>query len=179
MIILGTPNTTTATKLLLLGCGELGKEVAIEAQRLGLEVVAVDRYDHAPAMQVAHRRHVVPMLDARALTRVIQREQPDFIVPEIEAIATDALLELEQQGYQVVPTAKAAQLTMNREGIRRLASETLGLPTSPYVFADSLDDVQAAAHSLGMPCVIKPIMSSSGKGQAVIRCEADIERAWH
>ena len=121
MIILGTPNTTTATKLLLLGCGELGKEVAIEAQRLGLEVVAVDRYDHAPAMQVAHRRHVVPMLDARALTRVIQREQPDFIVPEIEAIATDALLELEQQGYQVVPTAKAAQLTMNREGIRRLA----------------------------------------------------------
>ena len=179
MIILGTPNTTTATKLLLLGCGELGKEVAIEAQRLGLEVVAVDRYDHAPAMQVAHRRHVVPMLDARALTRVIQREQPDFIVPEIEAIATDALLELEHQGYQVVPTAKAAQLTMNREGIRRLAAETLGLPTSPYVFADSLDDVQAAAHSLGMPCVIKPIMSSSGKGQAVIRCEADIERAWH
>ena len=179
MIILGTPNTTTATKLLLLGCGELGKEVAIEAQRLGLEVVAVDRYDHAPARQVAHRRHVVAILDARALTRVIQREQPDFIVPEIEAIATDALLELEQQGYQVVPTAKAAQLTMNREGIRRLASETLGLPTSPYVFADSLDDVQAAAHSLGMPCVIKPIMSSSGKGQAVIRCEADIERAWH
>ena len=165
--------------MLLLGSGELGKEVIIEAQRLGVETVAVDRYAHAPAMQVAHRSHVIDMLDGAALRGVIEREQPDLIVPEIEAIATETLLELEQEGYRVVPTARAARLTMDREGIRRLAAETLGLPTAPYRFADSLDELRAAARELGMPCVVKPIMSSSGKGQSVCRSEEEIEACWN
>jgi len=165
--------------MLLLGSGELGKEVIIEAQRLGIETVAVDRYANAPAMQVAHRSHVIDMLDGAALRGVIEREQPDLIVPEIEAIATETLLELEQEGYRVVPTARAARLTMDREGIRRLAAETLGLPTAPYRFADSLDELRAAARELGLPCVIKPIMSSSGKGQSVCRSEDEIEACWN
>jgi phosphoribosylglycinamide formyltransferase 2 len=165
--------------MLLLGSGELGKEVIIEAQRLGIETVAVDRYANAPAMQVAHRSHVIDMLDGAALRRVIESEKPDLIVPEIEAIATDTLVELEQDGYRVVPTARAARLTMDREGIRRLASETLGLPTAPYRFADSLDELREAVRELGMPCVIKPIMSSSGKGQSVCHTIDEIEACWN
>ncbi|WP_348674790.1 formate-dependent phosphoribosylglycinamide formyltransferase [uncultured Abyssibacter sp.] len=175
---IGTPFSPHATRLMLLGSGELGKEVAIEAQRLGLEVIAVDGYANAPAMQVADRSHVVSMLDAAALRRVIETERPDFIVPEIEAIATAELIELEKEGWNVIPTARVANLTMDREGIRRLAAETLELQTSPYRFADSLAEVRAAVDAVGLPCVIKPVMSSSGKGQSVIRSEADIEPAW-
>ena len=163
MTVIGTPYAESATRVLLLGSGELGKEVAIELQRLGCEVIAVDRYEHAPAMQVAHRSHVISMLDGQALREVIEAEQPDYIVPEIEAIATATLVELEAEGYNVVPTAEAARLTMDREGIRRLAAETLGLPTSAYRFADTLDEYRAAVAAIGMPCVVKPVMSSSGK----------------
>lgn len=174
----GTATRENATRVLLLGSGELGKEVAIECQRLGLEVIACDRYADAPAMQVAHRSHVIDMLDGDALQAIIELEKPDYVVPEIEAIATDKLVELEVQGLNVVPTAKATQLTMNREGIRRLAAETLSLPTSPYQFADSHDDFIAAVEQVGIPCVVKPVMSSSGKGQTVIKSSEDVERAW-
>lgn len=175
---IGTPLSASATRVLLCGSGELGKELVIELQRLGVEVIAVDRYANAPAMQVAHRHHVVDMLDGAALRAVIELEKPHFIVPEIEAIATATLVELESEGFTVIPTAKAAQLTMNREGIRRLAAEELGLPTSPYQFADSLEDCRAAALAVGFPCLIKPVMSSSGKGQSVLRSESDITAAW-
>ncbi|PSU58369.1 formate-dependent phosphoribosylglycinamide formyltransferase [Photobacterium phosphoreum] len=175
----GTATCSDATRVLLLGSGELGKEVAIECQRLGLEVIAVDRYENAPAMQVAHRSHVIDMLDGDALKRIIALEKPHFVVPEIEAIATDTLVELESQGVNVVPTANATKLTMNREGIRRLAAETLAIPTSPYEFSDLYVDFEASVHRIGMPCVVKPIMSSSGKGQSVIKTAADIESAWH
>jgi len=175
---LGTPLKPGATRLLLLGSGELGKEVAIEAQRLGVEVIAVDRYPNAPAMQVAHRRHVISMLDREALRRVVAEEQPDLIVPEIEAIDTAFLLELEQGGQRVIPTARATNLTMNREGIRRLAAEELGLPTAAYAFATSQEELHASATAFGFPCVVKPIMSSSGKGQSVIRSADDVEAAW-
>ncbi len=175
---IGTPLSPSATRVLLCGCGELGKEVVIELQRLGCEVIGVDRYANAPAMQVAHRSHVIDMLDGAALRAVIEAEQPHFIVPEIEAIATSTLVELEAEGFNVVPTARAAQLTMNREGIRRLAAEELGLPTSPYHFADTFEDYAAAVKSVGYPCVVKPIMSSSGKGQSVLKSDADLQRAW-
>lgn len=175
---IGTPLSASATRVLLCGSGELGKELVIELQRLGVEVIAVDRYANAPAMQVAHRHHVVDMLDGAALRAVIELEMPHFIVPEIEAIATATLVELESEGFTVIPTAKAVQLTMNREGIRRLAAEELGLPTSPYQFAGSLEDCRAAALAVGFPCLIKPVMSSSGKGQSVLRSEADITAAW-
>ena len=175
----GAPNKKHAKKLLLLGSGELGKELVIEAQRLGVETIAVDRYEGAPAMQVAHRFHVIDMLDGGQLRSVIEAENPDLIVPEIEAIATSALVELEQEGYHVIPTAYAAQLTMDREGIRRLASEKLGLPTAKYEFANSLEELKTAVQKIGLPCVIKPIMSSSGKGQSLCRTEADIEKSWN
>ncbi len=175
---IGTPLSASAIKALLLGAGELGKEVAIELQRLGVEVIAVDRYADAPAMQVAHRSHVVDMTDAAALRAVLTLEMPDLVVPEVEAIATEVLAEFEAKGMQVVPTARATQLTMDREGIRRLAAEELGLPTSEYRFADSLAQLEAGVAAVGMPCVVKPVMSSSGKGQSVIRTEADIETAW-
>ena len=178
MAIIGTPLTASATKLLLLGSGELGKEVAVEAQRLGVEVIAVDRYPNAPAMQVAHRSYVVSMLDAAELRRIIEAEKPDFVVPEIEAIATEELLALEAKGVTIVPTARAARLTMDREGIRRLAAEELGLKTSPYRFADAKDEFLAACQAVGFPCVIKPVMSSSGKGQSVARDLASAEAAW-
>jgi phosphoribosylglycinamide formyltransferase 2 len=178
MTTIGTPLSSTAKKMLLLGCGELGKEVAIEAQRFGVEVIGVDRYANAPAMQVAHRNHVISMLDGAALRKVVELEQPDLIVPEIEAIATDTLLELESEGYRVVPTARAARLTMNREGIRRLAAEELKLRTSPYRFAGTPEEFDAAIAAIGMPCVVKPIMSSSGKGQSLVKSSADIEPAW-
>ena len=175
---IGTPLSASAVRVLLCGSGELGKELVIELQRLGVEVIAVDRYADAPAMQVAHRHHVVDMLDGAALRAIIELERPHYIVPEIEAIATATLVELEAEGYTVIPTARAAQLTMNREGIRRLAAEELGLPTSPYRFADSLDDCRNAALAIGFPCLIKPVMSSSGKGQSVLRSEADVGVAW-
>ncbi len=175
---IGTPLSPSATRVLLCGSGELGKELVIELQRLGVEVIAVDRYANAPAMQVAHRHHVIDMLDGAELRAVIEHEKPHFIVPEIEAIATATLVELESEGYTVIPTARAAQLTMNREGIRRLAAEELGLPTSPYRFADSLDECRAATAVLGFPCLIKPVMSSSGKGQSVLRSENDVLSAW-
>lgn len=178
MTTIGTPRKPSATRLMLLGAGELGKEVAIEAQRLGLEVIAVDRYADAPAMQVAHRTHVIRMLDRAALRELISREQPHFIVPEIEAIATDELLALEAEGFTVIPTARAARLTMDREGIRRLAAEELGLPTSPYRFASTPDDYRRAISEIGLPCVVKPVMSSSGKGQSVVRNAGDIDGAW-
>ncbi len=178
MTTIGTPLTDTATRLLLLGSGELGKEVAIEAQRLGIEVIAVDRYANAPAMQVAHRSHVMRMLDAVALREVIEHERPHFIVPEIEAIATTELLALEASGFTVIPTARAAQLTMDRAGIRRLAAEQLGLPTSPYRFADSVDEYRAAIAAIGLPCVVKPLMSSSGKGQSIVRVAEQVDRGW-
>ncbi|HYQ39353.1 MAG TPA: formate-dependent phosphoribosylglycinamide formyltransferase [Pseudomonas sp.] len=178
MTMIGTPLSPSATRVLLCGSGELGKEVVIELQRLGCEVIAVDRYANAPAMQVAHRSHVISMLDGAALRAVIEQERPHYIVPEIEAIATDTLVELEAEGFTVVPTARAAKLTMNREGIRRLAAEELGLPTSPYRFADSFAEYAAAVAALGFPCVVKPIMSSSGKGQSLLRGEADVQRAW-
>ncbi|WP_336941358.1 phosphoribosylglycinamide formyltransferase 2 [Vibrio cholerae] len=174
----GTATRDNATRVLLLGSGELGKEVAIECQRLGLEVIACDRYADAPAMQVAHRSHVFDMLDADALQQVIDLEKPHFVVPEIEAIATSKLVELEAQGLNVVPTANATRLTMNREGIRRLAAEELGLPTSAYQFADSYESFAAAVETIGLPCVCKPVMSSSGKGQSIIRTPEQIEAAW-
>lgn len=175
---LGTPLTDSAYKVLLCGSGELGKEVVIELQRLGVEVIAVDRYDHAPAMQVAHRSHVIDMLDAEALRRVIELERPNLIVPEIEAIATTELVKLEDEGYRVVPTARAVNLTMNREGIRRLAAEELSLPTSPYRFADSEEAFHAAVREIGLPLVVKPVMSSSGKGQSTVTQESEIAAAW-
>ncbi|WP_304639440.1 formate-dependent phosphoribosylglycinamide formyltransferase [Pseudomonas sp.] len=178
MISIGTPGAENATRVMLLGSGELGKELIIELQRLGCETIAVDRYPRAPAMQVAHRHHVVNMLDGAALREVIEAEQPDYIVPEIEAIATPTLIELEQEGYHVIPTARAAWLTMDREGIRRLAAEELGLPTSPYRFADTQEDYLAAIQAVGLPCVVKPVMSSSGKGQSLVRDEAGVLPAW-
>jgi len=178
MVQIGTPLSATATKVLMLGSGELGKEVVIELQRLGVEVIAVDRYENAPAMQVAHRSYSVSMLDGQALRRIIESEKPDYIVPEIEAIATDTLVELEAEGFTVIPTARAAKLTMNREGIRRLAAEELGLRTSPYRFASTLEEYMEAVAAVGTPCVVKPIMSSSGKGQSVVRTPADAEKSW-
>ncbi|BDZ62236.1 formate-dependent phosphoribosylglycinamide formyltransferase [Demequina sediminis] len=178
-VTLGTPLTPTATRAVLLGSGELGKEVAIELARLGVEVIAVDRYPHAPAMSVAHRAHVVDMLDPVALRAVIDAERPHLVIPEIEAIATQVLAEVEESGLStVIPTARATILTMDREGIRRLAAEELGLPTSPYRFVDTRDDFAAAVAELGTPCVVKPVMSSSGKGQSVVRTPAYIDAAW-
>ena len=177
--MIGTPLKKGATRVMLLGSGELGKEVAIEAQRLGVEVIAVDRYAGAPAMQVAHRSHVVDMLNRAELDRVVRLEKPDYIVPEIEAIDTLFLLELEAAGFNVIPTARATNLTMNREGIRRLAAEELGLPTASYRFASSLEEFREAVGAIGLPCVIKPIMSSSGKGQSVLRNIADLERSFN
>lgn len=178
MPTIGTPFSNTATKVLLCGAGELGKEVAIALQRLGVEVIACDRYANAPAMQVADRSHVFSMLDGAELRRVITLEQPDFIVPEIEAIATDTLVALEEEGFTVVPSARAAQLTMNREGIRTLVADTLKLPTSEYRFADNYQDYCGAVESIGYPCLVKPIMSSSGKGQSLLHTPDDLERAW-
>lgn len=178
MTTLGTPNAPGATRVLLLGSGELGKEVSIELMRLGCEVIAVDRYANAPAMQVAHRSHVIDMLDGAAIRGVVEQERPHFIVPEIEAIATDELLKLEQEGVTVVPTARAASLTMNREGIRRLAAEELGLNTSPYRFAGTREEYLAAVRDIGLPCVVKPVMSSSGKGQSLVKQAQDIDAAW-
>ena len=178
MITLGTPLRPSATKVMMLGSGELGKEVVIELQRLGVEVIAVDRYENAPAQQVAHRAYTISMLDGEALAKLIEQEKPDYIVPEVEAIATATLVELEQAGYNVIPTAKATQLTMNREGIRRLAAEKLGLKTSPYRFVDNFSDFQQAIAEIGIPCVVKPIMSSSGHGQSIIKSDAQIEQAW-
>ena len=179
MTTIGTPLTVSATRVLLCGGGELGKEVVIELQRLGVETIVVDRYENAPAMQVAHRSHVISMLDARALRKLIEQEKPDFIVPEIEAIATDTLVELESSGYTVIPTARAARLTMNREGIRRLAAEELGIRTSDYRFAETRETFDAAIEEIGLPCVVKPIMSSSGKGQSLVHSRSDIETAWN
>ncbi|MCK8541965.1 formate-dependent phosphoribosylglycinamide formyltransferase [Yersinia ruckeri] len=178
MLIIGTALRPGATRVMLLGSGELGKEVAIECQRLGLEVIAVDRYADAPAMHVAHRSHVINMLDGAALRQVVEKEKPHYIVPEIEAIATDMLVELERMGQKVVPCAEATRLTMNREGIRRLAAETLKLPTSHYRFADSEDSFRAAITEIGYPCIVKPVMSSSGKGQSLIRAEEQQQSAW-
>lgn len=178
MLTIGTALRPSATRVMLLGSGELGKEVAIECQRLGLEVIAVDRYANAPAMHVAHRSHVINMLDGNALKAVIEQERPDYIVPEIEAIATGMLVELEQQGHRVVPCAEATRLTMNREGIRRLAAETLGLPTSSYRFADGEEAFRQAVDEIGYPCIIKPVMSSSGKGQSLIRSPEQLKTAW-
>lgn len=175
---IGTPFSTSATRVLMCGAGELGKEVVIELQRYGVEVIAVDRYYGAPAMQVAHRSHVVDMLDGAALREIIKAEQPDLIVPEIEAIATDELVKLEAEGFNVVPTARAVNLTMNREGIRRLAAEELGLPTSPYRFAGEREEYLAAVEEIGLPLVVKPVMSSSGKGQSTVKSRDDIETAW-
>lgn len=175
---IGTPFKKNATKALLLGSGELGREVVIELKRLGVEVVAVDRYDHAPAMQVADRAHVLSMLDADALEAVIREENPTLIIPEVEAIATARLVELEKQGFRVIPTAKAVNFTMNREGIRTLAAETLGLKTSAYAFASDFPAFEKAVNSIGIPCVVKPVMSSSGHGQSVIKTPADIRTAW-
>ncbi|MBO2942845.1 formate-dependent phosphoribosylglycinamide formyltransferase [Paenibacillus sp. F411] len=166
-------------KMMLLGSGELGKEVILEAQRLGIETVAVDRYGHAPAMQVAHRHYVIDMMDASRLRQIIEEEKPDLIVPEIEALATHELEKLEAEGHRVIPTARAARLTMDREGIRRLAAEKLGLPTAGYQFADTYEEFDAAVKSTGYPCVIKPLMSSSGKGQSVCRREEDIQSCWN
>lgn len=177
-VMIGTPLSPSAKKIMLCGSGELGKEVAIELQRLGVEVIAVDRYDNAPAMQVAHRSHTISMLDSKELRRVIELEKPDLIVPEIEAIATDTLAELENEGFVIIPTAKATQLTMNREGIRRLAAEELGLQTSAYEFAQTKEEYLNAIKSINLPCVIKPIMSSSGKGQSLLRSESEIDAAW-
>lgn len=178
MVSIGTPLTKTAFRVLFCGSGELGKEVVIELQRLGVEVIAVDRYANAPAMQVAHRSHVINMLDPIELRRVIELEKPDLVVPEIEAIATPELVKLEEEGVRVIPTARAVNLTMNREGIRRLAAEVLSLPTSPYRFADSLESYRKAVSEIGLPCVVKPVMSSSGKGQSTVRSDADIDAAW-
>ena len=179
MATIGTPMSPTATKVVLCGSGELGKEFVIELQRYGVEVIALDKYANAPAMQVADRSYVISMLDGDALRSVIEKEKPDYIVPEVEAIATDTLMALEKEGFHVIPTAKATWLTMNREGIRRLAAEELGLPTSPYRFAATEEEFKEAVKLIGMPCVVKPIMSSSGHGQSVIRKEEDIDQAWH
>ena len=179
MANIGTIFTKFGKKALLCGSGELGKEVAIELQRYGVQVVAVDKYENAPAMQVANSFHVISMLDGKALREIIEQERPDIIIPEVEAIATDVLVELEKEGYNVIPTAKAAFLTMNREGIRRLAAETLGLPTSRYRFAADRTEFDKAVEEIGMPCVVKPVMSSSGHGQSVIRSAEDIDSAWH
>jgi len=178
MITLGTPLTPGATRIMLLGSGELGKEVAIELMRLGCEVIAVDRYANAPAMQVAHRSHVIDMLDGQAVRRLVEQEKPQLIVPEIEAIATTELVALETEGWRVIPSARAAQLTMNREGIRRLVAEELDLPTSPYRFAANWEEYLAAVETVGMPCVVKPIMSSSGKGQSIVRSVEEVGAAW-
>lgn len=178
MVTIGTVFSTVGKKALLCGAGELGKEVAIELQRYGIEVIALDRYPDAPAMQVAHRSYTLSMLDGEALRGIIEKEKPDYIIPEIEAIATDTLVELEKEGYNVVPTARATRLTMNREGIRRLVAEELGLPTSGYRFASTREEFDQAVLEIGMPCVIKPVMSSSGHGQSVVKTEADIDRAW-
>jgi len=178
MTVLGTPFSASATKVLLCGAGELGKEVAIEFQRLGCEVIALDRYDNAPAMQVADRSYTLSMLDGDALAKIINDEKPDYIIPEIEAIATDTLAELEQQGFNVIPSARATQLTKNREGIRRLAAETLLVPTSPYIFADNKENFIAAVKKIDVPCVVKPIMSSSGKGQSTLKSFDEIDTAW-
>ena len=178
MTTIGTSKSGVRKKALICGAGELGKEVVIELQRLGVEVVAVDRYDNAPAMQVAHRSYTISMLDGAKLREVIEKEQPDYIIPEVESIATKTLLELEKEGFNVVPTARATYLTMNREGIRRLAAEELGVPTSRYKFAETKDEFHKAVAEIGIPCVVKPIMSSSGHGQSVIKCEADVESAW-
>ena len=177
-MLLGTPLTPIATKALLLGSGELGKEITIELQRYGVEVIACDKYANAPAMQVAHRCHVFNMLDGEALRRVVEEEKPTLIIPEVEAIATPTLVELEKEGYRVIPTANAAFLTMNREAIRRLAAEELGLPTARYEFADNHDEFLAAVEHIGLPCVVKPIMSSSGHGQSTVKQNSDIEPAW-
>ena len=178
-LVIGTPLSPSATKVMLLGSGELGKEIIIALQRLGVETIAVDRYPSAPGHQVAHRAHVIDMTDGAALRALVVREQPHIIVPEIEAIATDMLLEIERAGLaRVIPTARATQLTMNREGIRRLAAETLGLPTSPYKFAGSLLELRAATDSIGYPCMVKPVMSSSGKGQSKVECAAEVAAAW-
>ncbi len=179
MVKLGTALTPTAVRVLFCGGGELGKEVVIELQRLGVEVIVLDRYEHAPAMQVAHRSYSLSMLDGAWLRAIVEQERPHYIVPEIEAIATDTLVELEREGYCVIPTARAARLTMNREGIRRLAAEELGLPTSPYAFADDRTRFEQAVERIGLPCVVKPIMSSSGKGQSTLREAADIDKVWH
>ncbi|MBB3046268.1 phosphoribosylglycinamide formyltransferase 2 [Litorivivens lipolytica] len=178
MTMIGTPFSDTATRVLMLGSGELGKEVVLELQRLGCEVIAADRYDNAPAMQVADRSYTLSMLDGDALEAVVRKESPHLIVPEIEAIATDRLVKLEEEGFTVIPSARAAQLTMNREGIRRLAAEELGLATSPFRFADNESDYKAAIEAVGLPCVVKPIMSSSGKGQSLVRKAEDIDHAW-
>ena len=179
MVKIGTPKTKVGKKALLCGSGELGKEVAIELQRYGVEVVALDRYADAPAMQVAHKSYTLSMLDGERLRQIIETEQPDHIIPEVEAIATPTLVELEKEGFNVTPTAKAAWLTMNREGIRRLAAEELGLPTSAYRFAETEQEFKEAVAEIGIPCVVKPIMSSSGHGQSTIKCEEDIDKAWH
>ena len=178
MTKIGTTFTKSGKKAVLCGSGELGREVAIELQRYGVEVVALDKYANAPAMHIAHRNHVLSMLDGEALKAVIKEENPDFIIPEIEAIATDKLVELEEEGFNVIPTAKATRRTMNREGIRRLAAETLGLPTSPYRFAETREEFDAAVAEIGIPCVVKPVMSSSGHGQSTIKSEEDIDKAW-
>lgn len=178
MVEIGTPLTPNALRVMLLGSGELGKEVVIELQRFGVETIAVDRYARAPAMQVAHRSHVIDMLDGKEIRRLVELEKPHYIVPEIEAIATPMLLELEKEGWSVIPTARTARLTMDREGIRRLAAETLEVPTSRYKFADTLEEFRTAVKDIGMPCVVKPVMSSSGKGQSVVKNEADIQHAW-
>lgn len=178
MVTLGTALRPNAKKAMLLGSGELGKEVAIELQRFGVEVIAVDRYNQAPAMHVAHRSYVIDMTDGDALRRLIESEKPDLVIPEIEAIATQTLADLEIEGFNIIPTAKATQLTMDREGIRRLAAETLGLMTSPYAFADSEAEVRAAANNIGFPCVVKPVMSSSGKGQSTAHTETDLKAVW-
>lgn len=178
MPAIGTPLSASATRIAFLGSGELGKEVVIELQRFGCEIIAIDRYANAPAMQVAHRSHVIEMLDGAALRTVLEQEKPHFIVPEVEAIATETLVALESEGYAVIPTARAAQLTMNREGIRRLAAEELGLRCSPYLFAGTEEEFRAGIEKIGMPCVVKPIMSSSGKGQSVVRTADDILRSW-
>ncbi|MFC4700203.1 formate-dependent phosphoribosylglycinamide formyltransferase [Glaciecola siphonariae] len=177
-VTLGTPFSDTAVKVMLCGGGELGKEMVIELKRLGCEVIVLDRYENTPAMQVADRSHCVSMLDEQALREITLKEKPDYIVPEIEAIATSALIVLEQRGFKVVPSAKAAHLTMNREGIRRLVAEELGLPTSDFVFAEQWEDFEQAASHLGFPCIVKPIMSSSGKGQSLLKSEDDLEKAW-
>jgi len=178
-MVIGTPLTPVATRALLLGSGELGKEITIELQRYGVEVIACDKYANAPAMQVAHRSHVFNMLDGAALRRVVEQEQPALIIPEVEAIATPTLVELEKEGYRVIPTAHAAFLTMNREAIRRLAAEELHIPTARYEFADNHEQFLAAVAHIGLPCVVKPIMSSSGHGQSTVKQQADIEPAWH
>lgn len=178
-IIIGTPLKKNAKKILLLGSGELGKEIMIEAQRFGVECIAVDAYENAPAHQIAHRFHVIDMKDGNAIRAIVEQEKPDLIVPEVEAINTDMLKDLENEGYHVIPTANAAKLTMDREGIRRLAAETLKLPTAKYLFAETLDEFKAAINKIGIPCVTKPIMSSSGKGQSTIKRKDDIETAWN